>query len=615
MAENRRNQQSSTNDDGSIHPIKKQKTRNVLTALTIPYDRNKPQLKIDEEDFEDVQEILRLRMSDGTSIEDAVNDSLTIDDSRGQYRVLCLNIYDLLDEEGTVWYDQPHLPRSLCNMDALEEINVNGTHIETLFSEDEDCNFTNVIPNLDHMSLESMPRLQRLPSNLGSFTKLQRIELRGLSINALPDSLSSLGESLEVIFITECENLTHLPNGFEQLYSLRHLYIKSTPIQQLPTNFGNLTKLEDLEMEFEHLTYLPSGFKNLKSLMTLSTGKGNFNFPVPHLPNVQSLTTSISNLCRFEQAPTVKNLHMTCQCKNDTDTSVLGSELRHVSTWSQIVDLFMFFKGDAVNYTLYEGFIASFQQLTSLLVSCNISQLEIYLDEIACLEHLKWLDLSSCNLKSKQSLIQPAPLLNLETINLRHITVGLELLPLINAPYLQVLSISHCSTLNDASFSNLCANWFSTFKTLHTLSIKHCSIENIQPDHFQHLGKTNISSFGMKDNPICYEYEDEMERKLLPLVKQCQFLCDFGSVTVPESVAYYLCLNSLRRFVLGGQRICSKGLWALIFEKATRGIRLVSYHNRDMSQADAIFALLKERAVTDLYGNLIPLENELTESL
>ncbi|KAG7373806.1 leucine rich repeat LRR-containing protein [Nitzschia inconspicua] len=414
MAENRRKLQSSTNDDGSNHhPIKKQKIRNVLTALTFPYDRKKPQLKIDEEDFEDVQEILKLRISDGSSIEDAVNDSLTIDDSRGQYRVLCLNIDDLLDEEGTVWYDQPHLPRSLCNMDALAEINVNGTHIETLFSEDKDRNFTNVIPNLDHMSLESMPRLQRLPSNLGSFTKLRRIELRGLSINALPDSLSSLGESLEVIFITECENLTHLPNGFEQLYSLRHLYIQSTPIQQLPNNFGNLTKLEDLVMEFEHLTHLPSGFKNLKSLMTLNTGKGDFNFPVPRLPNVQSLTTSLSNLWRFEQAPTVKNLHLTCQCKNDTDASVLGSDLRHVSTWSQIMCLSIFFKGDAVNYTLYEGFFASFQQLISLQVSCNIRQLEIYLDEIACLEHLKWLDLSFCNLKSKQSLIQPAPLLNL----------------------------------------------------------------------------------------------------------------------------------------------------------------------------------------------------------
>ncbi|KAG7373807.1 hypothetical protein IV203_012902 [Nitzschia inconspicua] len=235
-----------------------------------------------------------------------------------------------------------------------------------------------------------------------------------------------MGQILERIVFEERENLTHLPNGFDKVHCLRHLETSSTPIQWLPTNFGNLARLEYLDMDFQHLMELPSGCKNFTNLQTLKTGKGAFNFPVPHLPNVKVPETSIPSLCRFDQASTVKHLHVRCQCKDTADASVLDSDLRYLSTWSHIVELNISFERDAIDYMLYQGFFSSFQQLTSLKVECDIRQLEIYVDNIACLKQLKLRDLNFCDLKSTRCLVHPAPPLNLETINLwnRNITVG-----------------------------------------------------------------------------------------------------------------------------------------------------------------------------------------------
>ncbi|KAG7355393.1 hypothetical protein IV203_000079 [Nitzschia inconspicua] len=135
--------------------MKQSQLRNVLTISTVPYDRNKPQFKIDEEDFQHIQEILQLRISDGTSIERALNELTTIDTSIWAYRVISLYIED---EPSRRTYNQPHLPLSLCNMDALREINVQGTQIETFFDEYSDTE--NVKTNL-----KDVQNLQMLNSN------------------------------------------------------------------------------------------------------------------------------------------------------------------------------------------------------------------------------------------------------------------------------------------------------------------------------------------------------------------------------------------------------------------------------------------------------------------
>ncbi|KAG7350269.1 Miro domain containing protein [Nitzschia inconspicua] len=578
--------------------MKKSQVRNVLTIPTLPYDRNKPQFKIDEEDFQHIQEILQLRISHGTSIERALNELTTIDTSSGAYRVTSLYIKD---EPSRRTYNQPHLPLSLCNMDALREINVQGTQIETLFDEYSDT--ANVITNLDRITLSHMPRLQRLPSNLGSFTKLETLQLVELHIDALPDSLSSLGESLETVMITCCDNLTELPNGFEKLHSLKRLDTWMTPIQQLPEKFGDLTNLQYLEMEFEHLSQLPEGFQNLTELRTLRTGEVAFHFPVPHLPNLESLQTSLSNFRHFDHSPTTTHLSLIHKCEDIEDTSVLDSAFRYLSKWSHIKILFIALSCDAT-YSLHEGFFSSFQQLQELGVICKLGSLEIYIDDITRLEKLKSLNLEKCNLISSQSLANAPPLLNLKKVNLLKISVGLELLQLIKAPHLEKLCMRHCSALNDAMFANLCTKWISTFESLHTMDVRDCSIENIQPEHFQHLGKTNLRSIDLRGNPIMEDFEDELEITLLPLVQYCHSLCDFGDTSMPASVAYHLCLNSLRHFVLRGQTICAKGLWALIFENVLRGMSLVSLRNRQMSQVEAIYVLLKQRGAEELFGSL-----------
>ncbi|KAG7349988.1 small GTP-binding domain protein [Nitzschia inconspicua] len=596
---------SSTND-GNNHSIKKQKTRKVLTATVWKYDQWIMEVKIDQEDCENIQEIVQMRKSDGTPIEDAVTDVAVINRMDGLYRVKKLKLYDEVEEDDTGWYDQPHLPISVCNLDAVREMVIKGTQIETFFSEDDDPDYSKVIPNLQKIHLESMPRLRCLPSNLGSFSKLQNLELTKLPIDALPDSLSSLAESLRTLKITRCRNLTGLPEGFGQLHSLQHLETFGTPIQHLPDNFGNLERLQRLEMEFQHLKQLPSGFSSLTNVWTLTTGRGAFHFPVPHPPNLSHLATSVYNIHQFAQRSTVRDLDLDCPCdnnNNNTEASVTDAELHHLSTWSNLVSLnFNFFGSDTYEYTLPKGLFSSFSELKRLRVGCTAEQkLAIYVDEIPCLKKLEDINLISCILKSAQSLEDPEPLQNLNEIALHDIKGGLELLSEIRAPFLKTLYFEDCVGMDDSMFSHLCISWFPHLKNLRSLKITRCSIANIQPEHLHCLGKTDLVSIGLRDNPIFRGSKNDLERKLLPLVQHCQFLCDFGGEDVPTNVAYHLCLNSFRRRVTGEQRICPKGLWAFIFEKpvvkATRG-----FNKEHLCQADVIYAMMKELAVTELYG-------------
>ncbi|KAG7373759.1 small GTP-binding domain protein [Nitzschia inconspicua] len=575
MEANGNNVQSSKNESNTPS-IKIQKTRNILTALT-PW---KSPFKIDAEDYENIQEILRLKISDDAPLSYAVCELAAIDPYTDQYRVEGLRLLDHSNTE-TFWYTQPQLPNSLRNLDALTEIEICGTQIETLFSEDDDADYPKVIPNLRILKLESMPRLQCLPSNLGSFTKLKKLTLTGLLIDALPDSLSSLGGSLKAVVIRDCENLTHLPDGFGQLHSLKRFVTYKTPIQHLPDNFGNLTNLEELEMEFHHLTQLPPGYTNLTNLHTLDTGTVAFNFPVPHLPNLDYVISSVYKIHQFAQTPNVTELDMSYYCDNDTHASVLDLDLMHLSTWSNLVSLAVTLFGHPFEYTLPKGLFTNFTKLKELYLSCSKCQaLGVYIDELPCLLQLNKMQLNDCVLKSIDALAHPVTLLNLNSIDLRNMKGGLELLSAIRAPCLSSIYLNDCSTMDDVMFGNLCTSWFPHLKKLQSLSVNKCPIANIRPDHFKHLGETNVSSIDLKDNPIVH-----------------------GS-NVPSRVAYHLCLNSARHlFLFGKRRIIAKGLWAFIFEKAVEATRGRTYYNKTQwSQAQAIYGLLKEFAITEICG-------------
>ncbi|KAG7373761.1 leucine rich repeat LRR-containing protein [Nitzschia inconspicua] len=628
MEKNGNNFQSSTNDS-STPSIKKQKRRNVLK---LPYKNGvwKKDIKIDEEDFENIQDIIKLRTSDGTSIEDAVI-KVTASDPffTSKYRITCLKLRDNGDAE-TFWYDQPQLPHSLCNLDALRDMTIVGTQIETLFSENTDRNYRREIsvyelslvsmprlqclsfnlvsfPNLQSLFLESLPRLPCLPSNIGSFAKLKKLQLMKLPIDSLPKSLSSLVESLETLVIRYCKNLTHLPKEFGQLRSLEALEIRGTPILELPESFGNLNSLQYLKMEFHHLTKLPPSFDNLTNLQTLNPGSDTFNFPVPHLPHLKNLVTSVYNLQHFDQERTVKHFMFDHFGDNTTETKLVHSGLINERDWNRQIPLAIKSKGGTHEYMLLQSSFSSFPKLTRFRLACGMGQnFTIYFDEIPGLKQLEHLDLIGFTLlKSARTLQDPAPVLNLKSISLCDIKGDLELLSEIRAPLLEMLYLEDCSSMDDVMFGHLCTNLFPHLKNLQSLNLIRCSISNIQPEHVKHLGKTNICSINLKDNPILDGSENELEKRLLPLVQNCQYLSDFGGEDVPRIVLHHLCLNFIRRHVLEGQRICSKALWALIFDNAMIGMkcsRLCSRVEWELCEPGVIYFLLKERAATELYG-------------
>ncbi|KAG7363711.1 hypothetical protein IV203_027072 [Nitzschia inconspicua] len=278
-----------------------------------------------------------------------------------------------------------------------------------------------------------------------------------------------------------------------------------------------------MEMEFQHLTELPPGFNSLTSLYTLDTGTVIFNFPVPHLPYLEYLETSVYNIHQFAQTRTVRELDLYCHCDNAPEALVLDLEFSYLSTWTNLATLKIRFRGHPFEYTLPKGSFTTFTKLKILLLSCGERQeFGVYIDELPCLLQLNDLRLFGCMLKSTKPLAHPVTLPNLASISLHNMKGGMELLSVIRAPCLSSISLNDCSTIDDVTFGNLCTNWFPHLKELCNLYARRCSIVNIRPDQFQHLGETNVCSFDLEDNPIFHGLEEihlyRENKELLPQV-------------------------------------------------------------------------------------------------
>lgn len=90
--------------------------------------------------------------------------------------------------------------------------------------------------------------ITEIPSEIDKLKLLKVLNLSGLKIKRLPDSLCNL-KSLQSLILNDCLNLTSLPQNTEQLTTLRHLEVKNTgDLRFLPKGIGKLTNLRTLSM-------------------------------------------------------------------------------------------------------------------------------------------------------------------------------------------------------------------------------------------------------------------------------------------------------------------------------------------------------------------------------
>ncbi|XP_059072542.1 disease resistance protein RPV1-like isoform X2 [Cryptomeria japonica] len=159
------------------------------------------------------------------------------------------------------------LPEQFCNLQSLEWLKLS------------DCSRLSSLPsrlghliNLRHLDLEGCRKLQTLPDSFKQLRHLQHLNLQDCwELTLRSDMLESIG-NLEYLNFERCFKVEQLPNQITHQVCLRELNVRGTRIREVPSDIGELRKLEVLEIGSRFLASLPYSLGNLSSLTRLTLG-------------------------------------------------------------------------------------------------------------------------------------------------------------------------------------------------------------------------------------------------------------------------------------------------------------------------------------------------------
>jgi Leucine-rich repeat (LRR) protein len=200
------------------------------------------------------------------------------------------NVFDRLSELRSFEFSKVRtemLPPSIYECRSLNELRLFGMPISSL-----DRRISNLV-NLEFLDLR-MTGIGSIPTEIGSLKKLKKLELPKLT-EPLPASISELVdlEELEVDFkgveqpfpnsIAWLKSLTRLsvnakgakslPEGFEQLHTLKHLTLRGFDFGVMPIQICGLKGLLTLDMMESNISEIPLENLTLHSLKFLELSR------------------------------------------------------------------------------------------------------------------------------------------------------------------------------------------------------------------------------------------------------------------------------------------------------------------------------------------------------
>lgn len=105
-----------------------------------------------------------------------------------------------------------------------------------------------------------------IPPEIGSLEGLVELELGGLCMRTLPESIGSLGK-LQKLSLNYCEQLEQLPKSLGKLSSLLELDLGYTALKELPASIGELVSLRTLSVS--NIKRVPDSITKLTKLRSL----------------------------------------------------------------------------------------------------------------------------------------------------------------------------------------------------------------------------------------------------------------------------------------------------------------------------------------------------------
>ncbi len=211
-------------------------------------------------------------------------------------------------------------PAGLCSILSLVEIDISHNHLSEIH---EDC---------------------------ANLKKLKKINLSGNAFEFLPFYIASMS-SLEELVLNRNPDFISLPRNFEDLVSLRRIYIgynqqldfvdiidqisqlpnlqslslNYSGLEKIPENIGKLAHLKELDLQFNRLASLPDQISALHALRNLNLANNQFSEVPEMLMQLNELHTLNMAGNKIKQFPVdLKNL------KNLTDLNLNGNKFNNI---------------------------------------------------------------------------------------------------------------------------------------------------------------------------------------------------------------------------------------------------------------------------------------------
>ncbi|KAL4634437.1 hypothetical protein ACB092_04G199500 [Castanea dentata] len=124
-------------------------------------------------------------------------------------------------------------------------------------------------PNIKQLNLRECMKLVKVHDSNGCLEKLESWDLTGcVELQILPSSI--MMKSLKFLILYECNSFESFLDIPQEMENLKFLSLAYIAIRELPSSFGNLTRLERLDIgSYFYLCHLPSSIYKLQYLRKL----------------------------------------------------------------------------------------------------------------------------------------------------------------------------------------------------------------------------------------------------------------------------------------------------------------------------------------------------------
>ncbi|MBC7877030.1 MAG: TIR domain-containing protein [Anaerolineales bacterium] len=172
------------------------------------------------------------------------------------------------------------LPTEIGHLTWLEKLDLESVGLKSLPKE------IGLLGSLKELNLLDN-KLQTLPREIGNLVSLEILNLDFNQIRDLPLEFANLKSLKQLDF--DDNNSGYFPFAITKLTNLEGLYIMGNQIEYLPAEIGSLTQLEEFDINANLLTSLPTEFGNLANLKNLDISRNDFTEIPNELFNLNDL--------------------------------------------------------------------------------------------------------------------------------------------------------------------------------------------------------------------------------------------------------------------------------------------------------------------------------------